>query len=109
MLSSSVALWMGGDGTIERAQIYLGAVSSRPLRATAACEFLEGKRPEPDVLHEASKLARKPATPFDNTDFQAQWRAAMVAQYTEAALREAAGLELQRMAPKHGLVHEDAG
>ncbi len=103
VLSSSVALWLDGDGAVERAEIYLGAVSSRPLRATAACEFLAGKRLEPDVIQEASQLARKPATPFDNTDFQAQWRAAMVGRYTEAALREAAGLERQRMAPKHGL------
>jgi 4-hydroxybenzoyl-CoA reductase subunit beta len=106
VLSSSVALWMAGDGTVESAEIYLGAVSSSPLRATAACDFLQGKRLAPDVIHEASKLARKPATPFDNTDFQAQWRAAMVSRYTEAALRDAAGLERERMAPKHGLVHE---
>jgi hypothetical protein len=38
---------------------------------------------------------------MDNTDFQAQWRGAMVVQYTEAALREAAGLPVERLAPKH--------
>ncbi|MDH3403396.1 MAG: FAD binding domain-containing protein [Acidobacteriota bacterium] len=109
VLSSSVALWLAPGGAIEAAEIYLGAVSSRPLRATAACDFLVGKRPLPDVLREAAELARKPATPFDNTDFQAQWRGVMVSRYTEAALREAAGLERQRMAPSHGLAAEPAG
>lgn len=103
VLSSSVALWLAADSTVERAEIYLGAVSSRPLRADAACDFLLGKRLEPELLREAAQLTRKPATPFDNTDFQAQWRGQMVARYTEAALREAAGLEAERLAPKHGL------
>lgn len=102
VLSASVALWLDGGGTIERASIYLGAVASRPLAATAASEFLTGRKPEGEVLREAARLARKPATPFDNTDFQAQWRATMVERYTEAALREAAGLEPRLMAPPIG-------
>lgn len=38
---------------------------------------------------------------MDNTDFQAQWRGAAVERYAEAVLREAAGLEPGRLAPKH--------
>ena len=101
VLSASVALWLDEGGRIERASIYLGAVSSRPLLAEAACDFLVGREPDEESLAEAARLARKPATPFDNTDFQAQWRAAMVESYTRAALREAAGLESGQLPPRH--------
>jgi 4-hydroxybenzoyl-CoA reductase subunit beta len=104
VLSSSVALWLDGDEVVTEARIYLGAVASQPLLAAAASEFLVGKRLEPEALRQAAELARKPATPFDNTDFQAQWRGQMVARYTEAALREAAGLDPVRLAPRHGVV-----
>ncbi len=99
VLSAAVALWLDGDGVVENAAIVLGAVSSRPLVAEEAAAFLIGRRPTPDHLAEAARLARRPATPFDNTDFQAQWRSAMVVPYTEAALREAAGLPTERLPP----------
>lgn len=104
VLSSSVALWLDDDERIAKARVYLGAVSSQPVWAEAASEFLAGKALEPETLRQAAELARKPATPFDNTDFQAQWRGQMVVHYTEAALFEAAGLESDRLPPKHGLV-----
>src|SRR5947209_5743966 len=101
VLSASAALWTDPAGAITRARIYLGAVSSAPLAVPDAESLLAGKTPTPDLLLEAAKLARKAATPMDNTDFQTQWRGAMVQRYTEAALREAAGLPVERLAPKH--------
>ncbi len=97
VLSVAVALWCDGGGLVERAAIVLGAVSSRPLPAEEAAAFLVGKPLTAEVIAEAARLARDPATPFDNTDFQAQWRKAMVAPWTEAALREAAGLPIERL------------
>jgi hypothetical protein len=38
---------------------------------------------------------------MDNTDFQAQWRGAVVGKYVEAALRDCAGLPQERLPPKH--------
>jgi 4-hydroxybenzoyl-CoA reductase subunit beta len=101
VLSSAVALWLEGDRVAD-ARIYLGAVGSRPVEAKEAQDFLLGKPLTSEVIAEAARLARKPAYPMDNTDFQAQWRGTMVVQYTEAALREAAGLPVERLAPKHG-------
>jgi 4-hydroxybenzoyl-CoA reductase subunit beta len=101
VLSSAAALWMDKSGVVEKARIYLGAVGSHPVAAEEAVAFLVGKTLTSDVIAEAAKLARKPAYPMDNTDFQAQWRGAMVVKYTEAALREAAGLPVERLAPKH--------
>jgi 4-hydroxybenzoyl-CoA reductase subunit beta len=101
VLSSAVALWTDKAGVVEKARIYLGAVGSYPVAAEEAAAFLVGKTLTPETIAEAAKLARKPAYPMDNTDFQAQWRGAMVVKYTEAALREAADLPVERLAPKH--------
>jgi len=101
VVSVGAALWTDPDDVITDAKIYLGAVASYPAPATEAMEFLVGKKADRDVLAEAAKMARKVATPMDNTDFLAQWRGAMVVKYTEAALLEAAGLPTDRMAPKH--------
>jgi 4-hydroxybenzoyl-CoA reductase subunit beta len=100
VLSSAVALWTDG-GLVRDARIVLGAVGSCPVEAKEAQGFLIGKSLTAEVIAEAARLARKPAYPMDNTDFQAQWRGTMVVQYTEAALREAAGLPVERLAPKH--------
>jgi 4-hydroxybenzoyl-CoA reductase subunit beta len=88
-------------GIVLNARIYLGAVGSYPVPATDAAQFLIGKPLTPEVIAEAARLARKPSYPMDNTDFQPQWRGTMVVKYTEAALRDAAGLPVERLAPKH--------
>lgn len=92
VLSVAVALWTAPDGTVESARIFLGAVASAPVAATAAAQALIGQKLTPETIAAAAKLARKVATPMDNTDFQAQWRGAMVERYTAAALAEAGGL-----------------
>src|SRR5688572_26559976 len=102
VLSSAVALWTDKSGVVEKARIYLGAVSSQPVAAQEASDFLVGKTLTPETIAEAARLARKPSYPMDNTDFAPQWRGAMVVKYTEAALREAAGLPVERLGPKHG-------
>jgi 4-hydroxybenzoyl-CoA reductase subunit beta len=103
VLSAAAALWTAADGTVARARLVLGAVASLPLQVTEAEALLEGKPLTADAIAEAARLARKAATPMDNTDFQAQWRGRMVEAYAEAALREAAGLPVERLAPKHRL------
>ena len=102
VLSSAVALWTDKAGVVEKARIYLGAVGSYPVAAQEASDFLVGKELTPETIAEAARLARKPSYPMDNTDFAPQWRGAMVVKYTEAALREAAGLPVERLGPKHG-------
>jgi 4-hydroxybenzoyl-CoA reductase subunit beta len=102
VLSVAVAIWMEGE-RISRARIYLGSVASRPAPALESMQALEGQRPDPDLISQAARLARKVATPLDNTDFRAQWRGVMVERYTEAALQEALGLPVERLAPRHGL------
>jgi len=103
VFSAAAALWTAPDGTVEKARIYLGAVASRPLAAQESADFLIGKKLTSEIIAEAARLTRKVATPMDNTDFQTQWRGTMVQRYTEAALREAAGMDPGRLGPKHGL------
>ena len=104
VLSVAVALWMEPDGeTVERAELRLGAVASYPAPVPKAAELLQGQKLTEELIAEAAQQARRVATPMDNTDFQAQWRGLMAAKYTQAALREAAGLEVHRLPPNHGL------
>ncbi len=105
VLSVAAAVWLAADNeTVERAAIYLGAVASYPTPVTAAVEVLVGHKLTEERIVEAAQLARRIATPMDNTDFQAQWRGVVTARYTEAALREIAGLEPARMQPNHWLL-----
>jgi CO/xanthine dehydrogenase FAD-binding subunit len=100
VLSVAVAMWTDAHGAVESARIVLGAVASLPRSAQAAAESLIGRPLDEDSIAEAARLARKAATPFDNTDYQAQWRSSMVELYTAAALREAAGLDPRLPAPR---------
>lgn len=102
-LSVAAAVWLEPDGCVRQASIYLGAVGSAPLAAVQAQDALAGARLEEEVIDEAARLARRVATPLDNTDFTPAWRGRMAEQYTRAALREIAGLPPERVAPKHGL------
>lgn len=101
VLSVAAAVWTDPAGIVEKARIYLGAVASYPVPAKEAADFLVGKPLNEETIAEAAKLARKVSTPMDNTDFQTQWRGVMVQRYAEAALRDVAGLDPGRLAPKH--------
>jgi len=101
VLSAAAAVWTDGDGTVTDARLYLGAVGSQPVEAEESARALIGKPLGVETIADAARLARKPATPMDNTDFQAQWRGTMVVKYVEAALRECAGLPVERPVPNH--------
>jgi 4-hydroxybenzoyl-CoA reductase subunit beta len=103
VLSVAAAVRTGAGGEVTDAKIFLGAVSSRPSEAGKAAEALLGKALTAETIAAAAKLARRDSTPMDNTDFQAQWRGAVVPKYVEAALRQCAGLPVERLPPNHPL------
>jgi 4-hydroxybenzoyl-CoA reductase subunit beta len=114
VLSVAAAVWTDDAGIVTGARLYLGAVGSWPVAATAAAQLLIGQplralTSDAKLLAAAGLAARKVATPMDNTDFQAQWRGVMTARYTEAALRQLAGGEPQLLAPRHPLLQPAAG
>ena len=92
VLSAAACLWMDGAGRVERARVFLGAVASFPVAAAESMRALEGRTLDSELLREASALARRDATPMDNTDYQAQWRGQILPTFTRRALHEAAGL-----------------
>ena len=101
VLTTAAAVRRGDDGVISEAAVWLGAVASAPVRSEAAEAVLVGNALSAEIIAEAAKAARKVATPLDNTDFTLQWRSRMVVHYVEAMLREIAGLQQERLQPKH--------
>jgi 4-hydroxybenzoyl-CoA reductase subunit beta len=85
---AAVALELDGD-TVVRCRIVLSAVASHPLEATAAEEFLKGKKMSSDAIRETADIAAKPAKPLDNADLSHFWRKRMVRVVVEQALQRA--------------------
>ncbi len=90
-------------GVVTSAKIYLGAVASSPLFASASEPLLVGQKLSESSIAAAASQALKYATPMDNTDFLTNWRKTMVERYVDGALREVAGIKPKGMAPQHGL------
>jgi 4-hydroxybenzoyl-CoA reductase subunit beta len=82
---AAVAARFDGE-TVAGCRIVLSAVASHPLEATAAAQFLVGKRLGPETAREAAELAAKPARPLDNADLSHFWRKRMVRVVVEEAL-----------------------
>ena len=82
---AAVAAQLDGD-TVAHCRIVLSAVASHPLPATAAEEFLNGRRLDADTIRQAAELAAKPAKPLDNADLSHFWRKRMVRVVVEQAL-----------------------
>jgi 4-hydroxybenzoyl-CoA reductase subunit beta len=86
---AAVALQLDGD-TVVSCRIVLAAVASHPLEATAAEEFLNGKRADAETIRQTAEIAAKPAKPLDNADLSHFWRKRMVRVVVEQALEKAA-------------------
>jgi CO/xanthine dehydrogenase FAD-binding subunit len=84
---AAVALQLDGD-TVVHCRIVLSAVASYPLEASAAGEFLKGRRVSPETIREAAEIASKPAKPLDNADLSHFWRKRMVRVVVEQAIRK---------------------
>ncbi len=78
------------DGVVAQIRIVLGAVASRPIRATAAEGLLTGRPLTAAAIEEAAQLAANPARPLDNTDLEHYWRKRMSRVYVRRALHELA-------------------
>jgi 4-hydroxybenzoyl-CoA reductase subunit beta len=87
VLDVAAAVWMDPAGAVTKARMVLGAVASLPTTVDVE-PFLLGRPLGEDGIAAAAGAARQAATPMDNTDFQAQWRGAMVEAYAARALRK---------------------
>ena len=84
---AAVAAELDGD-SVTACRIVLSAVGSRPVEATAADQFLSGKRLSRETIEAAAELAAKPAKPLDNADLSHAWRKRMVRVVVEQALEK---------------------
>ncbi len=100
-MSVAAALWMGDDGIVTRASMYLGAVGAAPMPVAEVATVLVGNKIGEGAIEEIAHAAHKIARPMDNTDFTPSWRGKMTGQYVTAVLREIAGLPQQRLQPRH--------
>ena len=91
VLSVAAAVKFADDGTVEAARIFLGAVASRPIDATAAATAVIGQRLTDEVIAHAAERAAQPAKPMDNTDFDLTWRKRVMKDVVTYALRELRG------------------
>src|SRR6202035_4750854 len=85
---AAVAIQLDRDEVVS-CHIVLSAVASHPLEATAAEEFLKGKRVTDETIRETADIAAKPAKPLDNADLAHFWRKRMVRVVVEDALVQA--------------------
>jgi 4-hydroxybenzoyl-CoA reductase subunit beta len=77
-----------GDGTCVAARLVVGAVAPAPQRATAAEQFIVGRRLTDEVIEEAARLATQPFRPQNNTDMGSRYRKWMISVYVVRALRD---------------------
>ncbi|HET7338805.1 MAG TPA: FAD binding domain-containing protein [Candidatus Dormibacteraeota bacterium] len=82
---AAVAARIDGD-VVAGCKLVLSAVASHPLQATAAEQFLKGRRLDAETITEAAEIAAKPAKPLDNADLSHFWRKRMVRVVVEQAL-----------------------
>jgi 4-hydroxybenzoyl-CoA reductase subunit beta len=104
VLTVAAAIWFDEAERVEDAVVFLGSVGSQPLLVPEVANMLQGARLDSETIGDVATAARKVATPMDNTDFNTQWRGVMTARYTEAALREIAGLDSQLSPPRHQML-----
>ncbi len=97
LLGAAAAARAAPDGTILEARLVLGAVSSQPIVASKAREFLLGKKLSDEVIAEAGALAASRAKPMDNTDLDVYWRKEVVPDFVGYALREIRGDDMRAM------------
>jgi 4-hydroxybenzoyl-CoA reductase subunit beta len=83
---AAVAVRMEGD-IVAGCHLVLSGVASHPLEATAAEDFLKGRRLDAEAIRETAELAFKPAKPLDNADLSHFWRKRMVRTVVEQVLR----------------------
>jgi len=87
VLGVAARLDFAGD-VVRDARIWLGAVSSAPIRAVESEEAVRGTPLSDETIARAAELAFRPAKPMDNTDFHLHWRKEMVKHFVRAALSE---------------------
>lgn len=87
-LGVAAAIEQAEDGTIERARVVLGAVSTHPVVVGAATEMLVGEQPDESLLEDVGQAAKRASQPMDNDDVSPAHRNQMASVFTKRALTD---------------------
>jgi carbon-monoxide dehydrogenase medium subunit len=82
-------LTLAADGTVQSAGIGLTNLADTPVRAASAESFLKGKKPTPDVLAEAGRLAADAAAPTADWKGSVEYKRNMARVLATRALTKA--------------------
>jgi carbon-monoxide dehydrogenase medium subunit len=77
------------SGAARNVRIALGAVAPTAIRTTGAEALLEGKEPEPDLLHEVQRAVEEEVSPIDDWRASARYRRRMAGVLARRALESA--------------------
>jgi len=78
-------------GVCRDARIALGAVGARTLRCRRAEQYLEGRRPDTELLREAGRLAAQSCAPITDVRASAEFRRRLVTTLVARALARCVG------------------
>jgi carbon-monoxide dehydrogenase medium subunit len=87
--AAAAQLTLGAGGQVERAGIALTNAGPTPVRASAAENFLKGKKPDAGAIAEASRLAAGAATPSPDRRGSVEYKREMARVLTARALAKA--------------------
>jgi carbon-monoxide dehydrogenase medium subunit len=87
--ASAAQVTLGGDGTVASVGIGLTNAGPVPIKATAAEQFLKGKKPDAAAIAEAAKLAAGAATPSADRRGTVEYKKEMARVLTGRALKKA--------------------
>jgi len=97
--AAAIAARLDGTEVVE-ARIVLGAVASRPIRASRAEALLTHADLTDETIEAAADAAGAVAKPMDNTDFELVWRKKMARRLVGYALREIRGDDVRELRQK---------
>jgi carbon-monoxide dehydrogenase medium subunit len=87
--AAAAQITLGGDGTVARAAIALTSAGPTPIKATAAQQFLQGRRPDTAAIAQAATLAGQAASPSADRRGSVEYKREMARVLTARALAKA--------------------
>jgi carbon-monoxide dehydrogenase medium subunit len=87
--AAAAQITLGGDGTVARAGIALTSAGPTPIKATAAQQFLQGRRPDTAAIAQAATLAGQAASPSADRRGSVEYKREMARVLTARALAKA--------------------
>jgi len=96
VVGAAAAVTLDGKGAVQRARVALTGLGSKVSRATAVEQALQGKATSPEALQSAASRAADGLDLRADGTGSAEYKAHLVAVYTERALRRAVARAVER-------------